>query len=337
MRVFLTGGAGYIGSHTLLEVLSEAHEVCVYDDFSNSAPEALARVEQLTNRKFLAVTGNILDQMLVAKALVEFQPDVVVHFAGKKAVGESVAKPLMYYENNVVGTLSLLRGMEAAGCRRIVFSSSATVYGNPQYLPLDENHPLSATNPYGQTKLMVEHILRDWCATQLDASAVLLRYFNPVGAHDSGKIGEDPHDIPNNLMPFVSQVAVGRRKKLQVFGGDYNTSDGTGVRDYIHVVDLAKAHAAAISFAETHTGCEAINVGTGQGASVLDVVAAFEAASGRSVPNEMVERRPGDVAACYADASKAQNLLGWQATRDLADMCKTAWKWQSQNPNGYQG
>jgi len=337
MRVFLTGGAGYIGSHTLLEVLSEAHEVCVYDDFSNSAPEALKRVEQLTNQKFQTVTGNILDQTSVSKALADFQPDVVVHFAGKKAVGESVAKPLMYYENNVVGTLSLLRGMEAARCRRIVFSSSATVYGDPQYLPLDESHPLSATNPYGQTKLMVEHILRDWCATRPDTSAVLLRYFNPVGAHDSGKIGEDPHDIPNNLMPFVSQVAVGRRKKLQVFGGDYDTPDGTGVRDYIHVVDLAKAHAAAISFAETHAGCEAINVGTGQGASVLDVVAAFEAASGRSVPHEVVARRPGDVAACYADASKAQSLLGWQATRDLTDMCKTAWNWQRQNPDGYNG
>lgn len=335
MRVFLTGGAGYIGSHTLLEVLSEAHEVCVYDDFSNSAPKALKRVEQLTNRTFQVVTGNILDQTSLARALVDFQPDVVVHFAGKKAVGESVSKPLMYYENNVAGTLSLLRGMEAAGCNRIVFSSSATVYGEPQYLPLDENHPLSATNPYGQTKLMVEYILRDWCAARDDASAVLLRYFNPVGAHDSGSIGEDPHDIPNNLMPFVSQVAVGRRKKLQVFGEDYDTADGTGVRDYIHVVDLAKAHAAAIRFAGGHKGCEAINVGTGQGASVLDVVRAFEAASGQAVPYEVVKRRPGDVAACYADASKAHSLLGWQATRNLADMCETAWKWQSQNPDGY--
>ena len=335
MRVFLTGGAGYIGSHTLLEILSEAHEVCVYDDYSNSAPEALVRVERLSNRTFQAVTGDILDQVSLAKALADFKPDVVVHFAGKKAVGESVAKPLMYYENNVVGTLSLLRGMEAAGCKRIVFSSSATVYGEPQYLPLDESHPLSATNPYGQTKLMVEHILHDWCAARADASAVLLRYFNPVGAHDSGQIGEDPNDIPNNLMPFVSQVAVGRRDKLQVFGGDYDTKDGTGVRDYIHVVDLAKAHAAAISYAEAHSGCEAINVGTGQGVSVLDVVKAFELGSGRPVPYQVVDRRLGDVAACYADASKAENLLGWQATRDLADMCETAWKWQSQNPDGY--
>ncbi len=335
MRIFLTGGAGYIGSHTLLEVLSEAHEVCVYDNYSNSTPEALKRVERLSNRTFQAVTGDILDQTSLTQALAEFQPDVVVHFAGKKAVGESVAKPLMYYEHNVVGTLTLLRGMDAAGCKRIVFSSSATVYGEPQYLPLDEKHPLSAINPYGQTKLMVEHILRDWCVARPAASAVLLRYFNPVGAHDSGQIGEDPNDIPNNLMPFVSQVAVGRREKLQVFGDDYDTADGTGVRDYIHVVDLAKAHAAAISYAEAHIGCEAINVGTGQGASVLDVVAAFEAGSGRPVPYEVVKRRLGDVAACYADASKAQSLLGWRATYDLADMCKSAWKWQSQNPDGY--
>jgi len=335
MRVFLTGGAGYIGSHTLLEVLSEAHEVCVYDNYSNSTPEALKRVERLSNRTFQAVTGDILDQTSLAQALAEFQPDVVVHFAGKKAVGESVAKPLMYYEHNVVGTLSLLRGMDAAGCKRIVFSSSATVYGEPQYLPLDEKHPLSAINPYGQTKLMVEHILRDWCVARPTASAVLLRYFNPVGAHESGQIGEDPNDIPNNLMPYVSQVAVGRREKLQIFGDDYDTADGTGVRDYIHVVDLAKAHAAAISYAEAQKGCEAINVGTGQGASVLDVVAAFEAGSGQSVPYEVVQRRLGDVADCYADASKAQSLLGWRATYDLADMCKSAWKWQSQNPDGY--
>ncbi len=336
MRVFLTGGAGYIGSHTLLEVLSAAHEVCVYDDYSNSAPAALARVEQLTNRKFKAVTGDIRDQTSLAMALVEFKPDVVVHFAGKKAVGESVEKPLMYYENNVLGTLSLLRAMEAANCNRIVFSSSATVYGEPQYLPLDESHPLSATNPYGQTKLMVEHILQDWCVARPEASAVLLRYFNPVGAHDSGQIGEDPNDIPNNLMPFVSQVAVGRREKLQVFGNDYDTSDGTGVRDYIHVVDLAKAHAAAIGYAQAHKGCEAINVGTGQGSSVLEVVRAFEAASGRVIPYDVTQRRPGDIAACYADPEKAQKLLGWHAKRDLADMCQSAWKWQSQNPEGYK-
>ena len=336
MRVFLTGGAGYIGSHTLLEVLSADHEVCVYDDFSNSAPEALTRVAQLTNQQFHTVRGDVLDRPALAAALMDFKPDVVVHFAGKKAVGESVEKPLMYYENNVMGTLSLLRAMEAAGCERIVFSSSATVYGEPQYLPLDEQHPLSATNPYGQTKLTVEHILRDWCASRSKASAVLLRYFNPVGAHDSGQIGEDPDDIPNNLMPFMTQVAVGRRDLLRVFGSDYDTPDGTGVRDYIHVVDLAKAHAAAIGFAQGHMGCEAINIGTGQGVSVLEAVSAFEAASGRAVPYELVGRRLGDVATCYADATKARKLLGWQATRDLADMCQTAWEWQRQNPNGYK-
>jgi UDP-glucose 4-epimerase len=337
MRIFMTGGAGYIGSHTLLEVLSENHEVCVYDDFSNSAPEALSRVGKLTNRQFKTVIGDVLDKTLLASALAEFAPDVVVHFAGKKAVGESVEKPLMYYENNVMGTLSLLRALEAAGCDRIVFSSSATVYGEPQYLPLDEKHPLSATNPYGQTKLMVENILRDWCAARPQASAVLLRYFNPVGAHDSGQIGEDPNDIPNNLMPYVTQVAVGRRERLQVFGSDYNTCDGTGVRDYIHVVDLARAHAAAISFVRAHKGCEAVNVGTGQGVSVLEVVRAFEAASGRAVPYDLVGRRAGDIATCFADAAKAQELLGWQTKRDLADMCATAWKWQSQNPKGYKG
>lgn len=335
MRVFLTGGAGFIGSHTLLEVLSEAHEVCVYDDFSNSAPEALCRVEQLSNRKFETVTGNLLDRAALVKAVADFRPDVVVHFAGKKAVGESVEKPLVYYENNVVGTISLLQAMEAAGCNRIVFSSSATVYGTPQYLPYDENHPLGPSNPYGQTKLMVENILRDWCQSRSSASAVLLRYFNPVGAHDSGKIGEDPNDIPNNLMPFVSQVAVGRLEKLRVFGNNYDTPDGTGVRDYIHVVDLAKAHAAAIRFAEGQTGCEAINIGTGQGSSVMEVLGAFEMASGRSVPYEVVQRRAGDLASFYADAQKAQKLLGWQAERDLADMCASAWKWQHQNPNGY--
>ncbi len=336
MRVFLTGGAGYIGSHTLLEVLSQEHEVCVYDDFSNSEPEALKRVAKLTNRRFETVEGDVLDRSKMKQALVDFRPDVVVHFAGKKAVGESTEKPLMYYRNNVEGTLSLLEGMEAAGCKRIVFSSSATVYGDPHYLPYDEAHPLAPTNPYGMTKYMVELILKDWCAAQSDNAAVLLRYFNPVGAHDSGEIGEDPNDIPNNLMPYVSQVAVGRLEKLRVFGADYETPDGTGVRDYIHVVDLAKAHAAAIGFVKGHKGCEAINVGSGQGSSVLDVVRAFEGASGRDVPYELVGRRAGDIAEFYADPAKAYKLLGWKTECDLVDMCGSAWKWQSQNPNGYK-
>lgn len=336
MRIFITGGAGYIGSHTVLEVLSEAHNVCVYDNYSNSAPEALKRVEHLTNRPFASVEGDVLDQSALTTAMCEFKPDVVIHFAGKKAVAESVENPLLYYETNVSGTLSLLRAMERAKCHRIVFSSSATVYGVPQYLPYDENHPLAAINPYGQTKLMVEYIIKDWCAAHSKASAVLLRYFNPVGAHDSGQIGEDPHDIPNNLMPFVAQVAVGRQKVLHVFGNDYDTSDGTGVRDYIHVVDLAKAHASAVSFVLGRTGCEAINVGTGQGASVLDVVNAFERASGQKIPYQFAPRRAGDLPAYYADPAKAQKLLGWRATRDLADMCKTTWAWQSQNPEGYK-
>ncbi len=335
MRVFLTGGAGYIGSHTLLEVLSQDHQVCVYDDFSNSEPEALKRVAKLTNRSFDTVEGDVLDRVKIQQSLIDFKPDVVVHFAGKKAVGESTEKPLMYYRNNVDGTLALLEGMEAAGCKRIVFSSSATVYGEPHYLPYDEHHPLAPTNPYGMTKYMVELILKDWCASNVKNTAVLLRYFNPVGAHESGEIGEDPNDIPNNLMPFVSQVAVGRREKLSVFGGDYETHDGTGVRDYIHVVDLAKAHAAAIQFADGHSGCEAINVGSGQGSSVLDLVEAFKSASGRDIPYEVVARRAGDIAEFYADPTKAHKILGWKTERNLSDMCKSAWNWQSRNPKGY--
>lgn len=336
MRVFITGGAGYIGSHTLLEVLSQQHQVCLYDDFSNSTPKALESVKRLTNDSFDLVKGDILNEQVLSEALVQFKPDVVIHFAGKKAVGESVDKPLMYYENNVSGSLSLLKAMETSGCNKIIFSSSATVYGEPQYLPLDEHHPLSATNPYGQSKLIVENIIRDWCHAKTDASAVLLRYFNPVGAHESGTIGEDPNDIPNNLMPFVSQVAVGRLAQLQIFGDDYDTHDGTGVRDYIHVVDLAKAHAAAIDFTKANRGCEAINVGTGTGSSVIDVVKAFKSASGQSIPYKAVERRAGDVGTVYADPSKAHKLLGWVAEKNLDDMCKSAWKWQSQNPNGYE-
>lgn len=335
MRIFLTGGAGYIGSHTLLEVLSQDHEVCVYDDFSNSAPEGLRRVAKLTNRYVENVEGDILDRERIGQALVDFRPDVVVHFAGKKAVGESTTNPLMYYRCNVEGTLSLLEGMELAGCDKIVFSSSATVYGDAQYLPCDETHPRAPTNPYGMTKYMVELILNDWCAANSRNAAILLRYFNPVGAHKSGEIGEDPHSIPNNLFPFVSQVAVGRLEKLQIFGSDYSTPDGTGVRDYIHVVDLAKAHAAAISYVQEHQGCQSINVGTGRGSSVLEVVKMFEATSRQKIPYEIVGRRAGDIASSYADVSKAKSLLGWSAERNLEDMCSSAWKWQGKNPNGY--
>lgn len=336
MRILITGGAGYIGSHTLLDLLGERHEACVLDNFSNSSPVALDRVEQLTNSSFDRVTADIRDDQALARTFADFQPEAVIHFAGLKAVGESAEFPLKYYEHNVQGTLSLLKAMEAADCRRIVFSSSATVYGEPAYLPYDEHHPCAPTNPYGRTKYFVEEILKDWVRTNDRNSAVLLRYFNPVGAHASGRIGEDPNDIPNNLMPFVSQVAVGRRPKLQVFGNDYDTPDGTGLRDYIHVCDLARAHVAAVDYAADNAGVEAFNVGTGKGATVLEVVKAFEAASGRPVPYEFAPRRAGDVAASIADPAKAKKLLHWQARFTLKDMCETSWAWQSQNPDGYQ-
>lgn len=335
MRILVTGGAGYIGSHTLLELLGESHEVCVLDNFSNSSPEALSRVRHLTNADFDQVEANILDDQALHKIFGNFKPEAIIHFAGLKAVGESNSLPLKYYEHNVQGTIALLKAMEAVGCCNIVFSSSATVYGEPQYLPFDENHPCTPTNPYGRTKYFVEEILRDWTKTNRKNSVVLLRYFNPVGAHSSGRIGEDPNDIPNNLMPFVSQVAVGRRQKLQVYGNDYETSDGTGLRDYIHVCDLARAHVAAVDFATRQQGIEAINVGTGQGATVLEVVKAFEKASGRKVSYDIAARRAGDIATSIANPLKAQRLLNWQAELTLADMCESAWKWQVENPNGY--
>lgn len=336
MRILITGGAGYIGSHTLLELLGERHEACVLDNFSNSSPIALERVAQLTNSSFDQVTADIRDDRALARAFAEFKPQAVIHFGGLKAVGESAEVPLKYYEHNVQGTISLLKAMETSDCRKIVFSSSATVYGEPVYLPYDEQHPCAPTNPYGRTKYFVEEILKDWVQTDSRNSAVLLRYFNPVGAHSSGLIGEDPNDIPNNLMPFVSQVAVGRRPKLSVFGNDYDTPDGTGLRDYIHVGDLARAHVAAVDYAANNTGAEAFNVGTGKGATVLEVVKAFEAASGRPVPYEFAPRRAGDIASYFADPAKARKLLHWQARFTLKDMCESAWAWQSKNPNGYQ-
>ncbi len=335
MRILVTGGAGYIGSHTLLELLGQQHKICVYDNFSNSSPEALERVKELTNGTFETVEGDIRDDNALASAITNFQPEAVVHFAGLKAVGESSEMPVKYYQHNVQGTLSLLNAMEAAECRRIVFSSSATVYGEPQYLPYNEAHPCAPTNPYGRTKYFVEEILKDWALSDARNSTVLLRYFNPVGAHPSGRIGEDPNDIPNNLMPFVSQVAVGKLPKLNVFGDDYDTRDGTGMRDYIHVSDLADAHAAAVEYTATHTGAEAINIGTGQGVTVLEVVKAFEQASGRDIPYEIVPRRAGDIAAFYANSAKAKKLLNWAAKYSLDDMCASAWKWQSENPDGY--
>ena len=336
-RVFVTGGAGYIGTHTLVQLLGQRHEVCVFDNYSNSSPVALERVRRLTNSDFMQVEGDIRDEGAMLAAMREFRPDAVIHFAGLKAVGESAAMPLKYYEHNVQGSIALLKAMDATGCRRIVFSSSATVYGEAKYLPYDEAHPLAPTNAYGRTKYFIEGIIGDWAAANPEASAVLLRYFNPVGAHASGLIGEDPDDVPNNLMPFISQVAVGRRAMLSVFGDDYETRDGTGERDYIHVVDLASAHLAALEHAERATGCEAINVGTGRGITVLELIAAFEKAAGRKVPYRVTARRPGDVARSVADASKARDLLGWQAQFGVDDICASAWKWQSENPSGYKG
>lgn len=335
MKVFVTGGAGYIGSHTLVRLLAAGHDVCVFDNYANSSPVALARVRQLTNRDLVAVEGDIRDSDALAQSLADFAPDAVVHFAGLKAVGESNDIPLLYYQTNVTGTMNLLAAMDAAGCPRIVFSSSATVYGEAQYLPFDEEHPIAPTNPYGRTKAMAEGVIRDWADATPGASAVLLRYFNPVGAHESGRIGEDPQDIPNNLMPFVAQVAVGRRARLSIFGDDYDTRDGTGERDYIHVVDLAAAHLAALEYSARATGCEAINVGTGRGITVKELIAAYEAACGHPITAEIAPRRPGDVASSYAATAKAERLLGWQAALDIDDMCATSWKWQSENPQGY--
>jgi UDP-glucose 4-epimerase len=336
MRVLVTGGAGYIGSHTLIELRARGHEICVVDNFDNSSPEALRRVAELIGEEFQHYEADIRDRAAMDQIMADFRPEAVIHFAGLKAVGESAQVPLRYYEVNITGTLSLLESMAAAGCKRIVFSSSATVYGEPQYLPFDEAHPCAPTNVYGRTKYMAEQILEDWQVAHPDTSVVLLRYFNPVGAHPSGRIGEDPSDIPNNLMPFVAQVAVGRREKLSVFGDDYDTPDGTGVRDFIHVTDLARAHVAAIDYAETNTSTQAFNVGTGQGYSVLEMVSAFTRASNRQIPYEVVARRPGDIARSEADPSKANSVLGWTAEHTLEDMCASTWAWQNGNPQGYE-
>ena len=336
MRVLVTGGAGYIGSHTLLQLLRSDHDVLVYDNFTNSAPEALVRVQSLSNRPLAQVTGDIRDSTHLNETFAQFCPEAVIHFAGLKSVGNSVEHPLSYYDNNVAGTLQLLRAMSSHGCDRIVFSSSATVYGEAIYLPYDEDHPLQPASPYGRSKMMVEMIICDWAARHRETSAVLLRYFNPVGADASGRIGEDPTDIPENLMPYVAQVAVGTRAELSVYGADYPTDDGTGERDYIHVEDLARAHCAALDYAARTPGCEAINVGTGTSVSVLQMVAAFERASGRHIPYRVVPRRAGDVAQMCANVAKAQRLLGWQAQMGLEEMCRSTWAWQSANPAGYR-
>jgi len=335
MTILVTGGAGYIGSHTCLELLKAGHKVVVADNLCNSKPEALKRVAELAGRAAKFHEVDILDRSGLDKVFASHKIDAVIHFAALKAVGESVAKPLEYYRNNISGTLTLCQAMEAAGVKDLVFSSSATVYGENPNPPFDETQPTAATNPYGWTKVMVEQILRDLCVAKKDWNVVLLRYFNPVGAHESGRIGEDPTGIPNNLLPFVSQVAVGLRSQLKVYGNDYPTPDGTGLRDYIHVVDLALGHLKAVEKLASKPGAVAYNLGTGNPSSVLDVVKAFEKASGKKVPYEVVARRPGDVAASYADPTKAQKELGWKAQRGLDQMCADAWKWQSGNPSGY--
>lgn len=339
--ILVTGGAGYIGSHTCVELLNAGFDVTVFDNFCNSRPEALVRVEGITGKKLHVVRGDNRDRTALLAALRDSGASAVIHFAGLKAVGASVKQPLAYYDNNVVGTLRLLEAMEECGVRTLVFSSSATVYGDPQRLPLTEDHPLSATNPYGRTKLMVEEILRDLYCSDLSWRIGILRYFNPVGAHVSGLIGEDPQGVPDNLMPFVAQVAVGRREYLNVWGKDYPTSDGTGVRDYIHVVDLALGHLKTLEVLgspgpQFRSGCLTVNLGTGTGYSVLDMVHAFERVSGRSIPYRVAPRRPGDIASCYADPKLALDVLGWRAERGLDAMCADAWRWQSGNPEGYQ-
>jgi len=333
--ILVTGGAGYIGSHICVELLAAGHPVTVFDNFSNSAPESLARVARITGKTPALVRADVRDRTALTAALRESKARAVIHCAGLKAVGESVQVPLAYYDNNVVGTLRLLEAMAECDVRTLVFSSSATVYGDPQRLPLTEDHPLSATNPYGRSKLMIEDILRDLQVSDPLWRLGILRYFNPVGAHKSGLIGEDPRGVPNNLMPYVAQVAVGRRDLLQVWGNDYPTPDGTGVRDYIHVVDLALGHLRALERLQTNEGGFAVNLGTGVGYSVLDMVRAFEQASGRPVPYRISPRRAGDVASCYADPATALDLLGWRAERGLQAMCDDAWRWQSMNPQGY--
>lgn len=336
MKILVTGGAGFIGSHTVVELLTRGYDVTIVDNFINSKPESLKRIAELAGRAPDFCEVDLTDAEKVDAIFASDRFDAVIHFAGLKAVGESVAQPLRYYDNNLVSTLVLLKAMKKYGVKNLVFSSSATVYGVPKTVPITEDFPLSVTNPYGQTKLMIENMLRDIHKAEPEMGIALLRYFNPIGAHKSGRIGEDPNGIPNNLLPFISQVAIGKLPKLRVFGSDYPTCDGTGVRDYIHVVDLAIGHVAAIERLAGHPGeMVTVNLGTGNGYSVLEMVKAFEEASGRPVPYEIVDRRPGDVAACYADPSHAFEVLGWKAERGLRQMCEDAWRWQSQNPNGY--
>lgn len=334
--ILVTGGAGYIGSHTVVRLLELGYEVVVLDNFSNSSPEAIRRVEDITRREVTLVEGDINDRALLDRLFEVHAIDAVIHFAGLKAVGESVSQPLRYFWNNVSGTIVLCQAMQRAGVKNLVFSSSATVYGDPASLPIREDFPTSATNPYGRSKLMIEEMLGDLHVSDSSWNIALLRYFNPVGAHVCGRIGEDPADIPNNLMPYIAQVAVGRREHLNVFGSDYPTHDGTGVRDYIHVMDLAEGHVKALEWLERGQGIRAFNLGTGTGYSVLDMLRAFERACGHALAYRMTDRRPGDVAACYADPARAAEELGWRAELGLERMCADAWRWQSNNPDGYR-
>lgn len=336
MKVLVTGGAGYIGSHTSLLLLEAGHEVVVLDNLSNSSDESLKRVSSITGKSIDFYKADLLDIDECQRVFDAHKFDAVIHFAGLKAVGESVEKPYYYYNNNITGTLNLVELMRKNNVKKIVFSSSATVYGNPHTVPITEEFPLSATNPYGQTKLMLEQILTDIAKADKELKVCLLRYFNPVGAHESGLIGEDPNGIPNNLMPFISQVAIGKRESLSVFGNDYDTKDGTGVRDYIHVLDLADGHLKALDYLNDHDGVSVFNLGTGTGYSVLDMVHAFEEACGKKINYKITERRPGDIAECYANPEKAERELKFKAKYTLSDMCRDAWNWQSKNPNGYK-
>ena len=336
MKVLLSGGAGYIGSHTAIELRSAGHDVVIVDNFSNSKPEVLRRLEKITGAPFAFHCADVCDKAAMDKIFAEEKPEAIIHFAGYKAVGESAEKPLEYYRNNLDSTLTLLELMRKYGVHNIVFSSSATVYGAPDSVPINESAAVGrCTNPYGWTKYMIEIILKDACKADPALSAVLLRYFNPIGAHESGLIGEDPQGIPNNLMPYITQVASGRLEKLHIFGNDYDTPDGTGVRDYIHVVDLARGHVCAIKYAAENKGADVINLGTGKGYSVLEMVKTFSEVSGVNIPYEINARRAGDIAECYADPTKAKEKLGWVAEKNLRDMCRDSWRWQKNNPHGY--
>ncbi|MEH7587793.1 UDP-glucose 4-epimerase GalE [Priestia megaterium] len=335
MSILVTGGAGYIGSHTCIELLSAGYEIVVLDNLSNSKPEVLKRISELTKKDFKFYQADLLDKTTLEKVFSENNIEAVIHFAGLKAVGESIEIPLHYYHNNITGTLVLCQTMKKYDVKKMIFSSSANVYGVPKLVPITETSPLSAINPYGRTKLVIEKILGDLYDSDNSWSIALLRYFNPIGAHESGRIGEDPNDIPNNLMPYINQVAIGKRDKLNVFGNDYDTHDGTGVRDYIHVVDLAKGHLKALEMIIPITGIDVFNLGTGTGYSVLDLIKSYENVTSKKIPYTFTHRRPGDVDKSYADITKANKILGWKALKSLEDMCYDSWRWQKNNPNGY--